>query len=255
MDLFKLDGKTALVTGASGGLGEHFARTLAGAGARVVVAARRSEHLERVAADIAGAGGEATPVVLDVTDERSVQEAFLRVDAALGGPAEILVNNSGLSREAFAHQMSETDWDAVIDTNLTGVWRVAKAAANALIAAARPGAIINIASITAYRVSQTIGAYAASKAAVDHLTRAMALELAKHGIRVNALAPGYFKTAINDAFFETDQGDKMIRRIPMRRTGALPELSGPLLLLASDAGSYMTGSTITVDGGHLQSAL
>ncbi|MEO0983149.1 MAG: SDR family oxidoreductase [Pseudomonadota bacterium] len=252
--MFELNGKTALITGASSGLGAHFSRVLSDAGARVILAARRLDRLESLAFDIAGAGGEAAPVEMDVTDPASVEAAFdwIKQD---GGAADIIVNNSGMSRDAFAHEMEEDDWSAVMDTNLTGAWRVAKAGARALIDAGKPGSIINIASITAYGTSQTLGAYAASKAAIDHLTRYMALELARHRIRVNALAPGYFITDLNSAFFETEQGEKMVRRIPMRRTGELHELAGPLLLLASDTGSYMTGSTLVVDGGHLQRGL
>ncbi len=252
--MFELTGKTALVTGASSGLGAHFARVLAQHGARVVLASRRIEKLEVLAADIVSEGGEAIAAPLDVTDASSVEAAFDQIEA-WHGPADIIVNNSGLSREAFAHEMDEADWDLVMNTNLKGVWRVAKLAADRLIKVDRPGSIINIASITAYGNRQTLSAYGVSKAAVDHLTRSMALELARHRIRVNALAPGYFVTDINSQFFETEQGAKMTRRIPMRRTGDLGELSGPLLLLASEAGSYMTGATIIVDGGHLQRAL
>lgn len=255
MDLFKVSGKTALITGASSGLGRHFAQVLAGAGAHVVLAARRMDKLEGVAADIEKRGGAALPVEMDVTSEDSVTGAFAEIAEALGRPCDILVNNSGLSKDDWYMKMTEADWNTVIDTNLTGVWRVAKHATNAMIAAGTGGSIINIASITALQPAYAVPAYAASKAAVDHLTRVMAIEAARHGIRVNALAPGYFKTAINDAFLESEQGKKMERRIPMRRFGKHEELDGALLLLASDAGSYMTGSTIVVDGGHTQLAL
>lgn len=255
MELFNLEGQTALVTGASGGLGENFARVLAKAGARVVLAARRVDRLQALAGEIEAAGGKALAVRMDVTDPGSVEAAFETVQAELGGPADIIVNNSGVSRDEWFTKMSEEDWRTVMDTNLDGVWRVAKAGANALTAAGKPGSIINIASITALRPSQTIGAYAASKAAVDHLTRVMALELARYKIRVNAIAPGYFKTDINDEFLDSELGEKMRKRVPMRRYGQYEELAGPLLLLASDAGSYMTGSTIVVDGGHVVSSL
>lgn len=255
MELFDLTGKTALITGASGGLGGSFARGLSEAGATVVLAARRLEKLEALAAEIKSAGGKALAISMDVTDPASVEAAFKTVQDELGGPADIIVNNSGISRDNWFTQMTEEDWRAVMDCNLDGVWRVAKAGANALMEAGKPGSIINIASITAKRPQYTIAAYAASKAAVDHFTRVMALELAHYGIRANALAPGYFKTDINDEFLESEPGDKMRKRIPMRRFGDHRELTGALLLLASDAGSYMTGTTIAVDGGHLVSTL
>jgi NAD(P)-dependent dehydrogenase (short-subunit alcohol dehydrogenase family) len=250
MELFELPGKTAIVTGASGGLGASFARALAKAGAGVVLAARRLEKLEALAGEIESSGGKAIAVEMDVTDPASVEAAFKTIQDTLGTPADIIVNNSGISRDNWFTQMTEEDWRAVMNTNLDGVWRVAKAGANALMEAGKPGSIINIASITALRPQYTIAAYAASKAAVDHLTRVMALESARYGIRVNAIAPGYFKTDINDEFL-----DSMRKRVPMRRFGKHEELAGALLLLASDAGSYMTGSTIVVDGGHVVSTL
>ena len=248
--MFDLSGKTALVTGASSGLGEHFAKLLAGKGAKVVIAARRAEKLEALAFEIKSAGGEALPIAMDVTSPESVDAGFALISETLGAPADILINNAGVSREAFFTQMSEEDWSTVVDTNYSAVWRVAKSAANAMMAASVSGSIVNIASITALRPSQTIAAYASSKAAVDHLTRIMALELARYKVRVNALAPGYFLTAINQDFMKTPEADKLKKRIAMRRLGEMDELSAPLLLLASDAGSYMTGSTIVVDGGH-----
>ena len=253
--MFDLTGKTALITGASSGLGASFAKVLSESGARVVIAARRLERLESLASEIKADGGAALPIAMDVTSPESVDAGFARVTAELGEPADILINNAGLSREAFFTRMSEEDWSTVVDTNYTAVWRVAKVAANAMMSAGKPGSIINIASITAHRPSHTLSAYASSKAAVDHLTRIMALEMARYHVRVNALAPGYFLTAINEDFFGTEEGAKMTDRIAMRRIGDVRELAGPLLLLASDAGSYMTGTTITVDGGHTLSPL
>ena len=255
MSLFDLTGRTALVTGASSGLGRHFAHVLSDAGACVVLAARRVDRLEEVAEAIRAKGGQATPVVMDVTSEDSVTTAFDEIQAALGRTCDILVNNSGMSREGWFREMSEADWNAVIDTNLTGVWRVAKHGANAMVTAGVKGSIINIASITAHRTQMMTTAYCVSKAGVDHMTRQMAVEMARFGVRVNAISPGYFKTEINDEFLESEEGQKMIRRIAMRRIGEIGELAGPLLLLASDAGSFMTGSTIVVDGGHMQFSL
>ncbi len=255
MNMLSVAGRTALVTGASSGLGRFFAKTLAENGARVAIAARRVERLEMLAAEIAEAGGEALPVAMDVTDPASVDEGFDALEAHFGAPADILINNAGLSRDAWSIDMSEEDWSTVVDTNLTSVWRVAKATASRLKEAGKPGAIVNISSITALRPALMLSAYAASKAGVDHLTRVMAVEMARYGVRVNAIAPGYFKTEINDDFLDGEQGQQMMKRVPMRRMGEYHELAGPLLLLVSDAGSYMTGETIVVDGGHSRMSL
>ena len=251
MGMFNLTERTALITGASSGLGRHFAGVLAEAGAHVVLAARRMDRLAAVAEEIVKRGGKALPVEMDVTREDSVTGAFAEIKEALGRPCDIVVNNSGMSREGWFTKMAEDDWNAVIETNLTGVWRVAKHGANAMTAAKVPGSIINVASITGLRTQMMSTAYCVSKAGVEHMTRNMALEMARFGVRVNAIAPGYFKTELNDSYLESEAGAQMIQRIAQRRIGDLPELSGPLLLLASDAGSYMTGSTIVVDGGHL----
>ncbi len=255
MSLFSLANRTALVTGASSGLGEHFAHVLAGAGATVVIAARRMDRLEDVAADIAAKGGKALPVEMDVTRDGSVVAAFDSIREALGRPCDIVINNSGMSRSGWFREQSDEDWNAVMDTNLTGVWRVGKHATNAMIAAGAKGAIVNIASITAHRTQFMTTAYCVSKAGVDHLTRHMALENARYGIRVNAISPGYYKTAINDEYLDSEAGEAMRKRIAFRRFGEYRELDGALLLLSSEAGSYMTGSTIVVDGGHLLSPI
>lgn len=255
MSLFSLANRTALVTGASSGLGRHFAGVLAKAGASVVVAARRLDKLEEVAAEIEAKGGKALAVEMDVTDDGSVVAAFDSIREALGRPCDVVINNSGMSREGWYREQSEEDWNAVIDTNLTGVWRVGKHATNALINAKAKGSIVNIASITAHRTQYMTTAYCVSKAGVDHLTRHMALESARYGIRVNAISPGYYKTAINDEYLESEAGEAMRKRIAFRRFGEYRELDGALLLLSSEAGSYMTGSTIVVDGGHLLSPI
>ncbi len=253
-DRFDVSDRVVLVTGASSGLGEHFARLLAGAGAVVAVGARRTERLEALAEAIAADGGQAFPVALDVTDAGSIGAAFDAVEAALG-TVTVLVNNSGVAATARTYEMSEEEWDRVLDTNLKGAWLVAREAARRMVAGGTPGAIVNIASIVAYGVAGGLGAYGASKAGLAHLTRTMASELARHHIRVNAIAPGYIETEINRGYFETDAGQRTIARIPQRRIGTPEALDGPLLLLASDASAYMTGSVLTVDGGHLCASL
>jgi len=255
MSLFSLANKTALVTGASSGLGEHFAQVLSEAGAHVVLSARRLKRLEALAAKIERAGGKALPVEMDVTDPDSVEAAFATIKESLGRPCDVIVNNSGLSREGWFTEMSEEDWNLVINTNLNGVWRVAKHGARAMKEAGASGSIINIASITAHRTQMLTTAYCVSKAGVDHMTRQMAVEMARYNVRVNAISPGYYKTAINDDYLDSEAGEKMRKRIPMRRFGAYEELNGALLLLASEAGSYMQGTTVVVDGGHMLAAL
>jgi NAD(P)-dependent dehydrogenase (short-subunit alcohol dehydrogenase family) len=247
---FSLEGRTALVTGASSGLGQHFARVLARAGAGVVLAARRVDRLRELEAEIRAAGGSAWAVPLDVTDRASVTGAFDAGEAA-AGPVSILVNNAGVGAEAFFARMSEQEWRDTLAVNLDGVFRAGQEAARRMAARGQGGSIVNIASILGFGVIKSLSAYAASKAAVVSLTKSMALELARDKVRVNAIAPGYFATEINAGFFETDAGKRLLSKTPMGRLGKLAELDGPLLLLASDAGAFMTGSTITVDGGHL----
>lgn len=246
---YDLTGRTALVTGASSGLGVHFARVLAAHGADVAVAARRAEKVSALAEEIVAAGGKAEALRLDVTDAASVSEAFD------GRRFDIVVNNAGIAFNGPALATPEADWRQVIDTDLTGVFLVSQAAATAMAADEQGGSIINIASILGKRVAGGLSAYAAAKAAVVQLTRAHALEWARHGIRVNAICPGYIETDINREFFATEAGQKLVRRIPMRRLGQMEDLSAPLLLLASDHGRFMTGSELVVDGGHLVTSL
>jgi NAD(P)-dependent dehydrogenase (short-subunit alcohol dehydrogenase family) len=249
-----LTGKCALVTGAFGGLGRHFALTLASAGASVALAGRRVDAGQKVAAEIRAAGGRASIHTMDVTDSESVRAAI--EDAAVElGPVTILVNNAGVAVTKAFLDVTETDWASVVDVNLSGAWRVAQAAARYMQANGHGGSIINIASITGLRVAGSISSYVASKAGLIQLTKAMALELARFNIRVNALAPGYIETDINRDFFATESGQTLVKRIPQRRIGKPEELDGPLLLLASDASSYMTGSVLVADGGHLVSSL
>ena len=245
-----LSGKSALITGASGGLGLHFAKVLARQGASVTLAARRAEALEAGRKEIVDAGGRAEVLALDVADAGSVGDTFARLP-----PFDIVVNNAGISGAGRAMDLSERDWDAVMDVNLKGAFLVAQAAARAMKEGRRGGSIVNIASIAGLRVAGDLSAYAASKAGLIQLTKALALEWARFGIRVNALCPGYIETDINRDFFATPAGEAMVKRIPQRRLGRPEDLDGALLLLASDAGRYMTGSVIAVDGGHLLSSL
>jgi NAD(P)-dependent dehydrogenase (short-subunit alcohol dehydrogenase family) len=249
-----LAGRNALVTGANGGLGSHFAQTLARAGASVAVCARRPESLDEVRDAICALGTRVECIALDVTDAASVAAAFDAAAAALG-PITVVVNNAGVAVTKPILDQTEDDWRQVVSVNLDGAWRVAQAAARHMVRHAQGGSIVNVASVLGLRVTAQVPAYAASKAALVQLTKAMALELARHRIRVNALAPGYVETSINREFFASEAGQAMIKRIPQRRIGTPQDLDGPLLLLASDAGAYMTGAIVAVDGGHLVSSL
>ncbi len=249
-EIFSLAGKRVLVTGASSGFGAHFARVLAGAGADLILAARRVEKLQETASAVREMGREAEVVPMDVSDYESVESAFMKI-----AEFDVLVNNAGVSRLGATHEISKKDWDAVIDTNLNGVWHVSRFAINRWVNAGKPGNIINIASVLGLRVSGQLGPYTASKAAVVQLTKSMALDYARNNIRCNAICPGYFKTDINREWLESPAGEKQIKRIPYKRVGDIPELDGPLLLLASDASSYMSGAAVPVDGAHLCNAL
>jgi NAD(P)-dependent dehydrogenase (short-subunit alcohol dehydrogenase family) len=251
---FDLTGKVALVTGASSGLGVHFARTLAAAGASVAIAARRADRLASLQAELQLAGARSVAVELDVQSGDSITAAFAAAEEALG-PIDIVVNNAGISIVKPALEMPVEDWDAVVNTNLRGAWLVSQAAGKRWLMSKRPGVIVNIASILGLRTIGQVAPYNASKAGLIHLTRALAMEWARHDIRVNAICPGYIETEMNGDFWKTPAGQRLIDRIPQRRIGKPEHLDGSLLLLASEAGSFMTGSVLTVDGGHTVSSL
>jgi NAD(P)-dependent dehydrogenase (short-subunit alcohol dehydrogenase family) len=254
MDLMSVESRVAFVTGASSGLGAHFARTLARHGAHVILAARRPLATISASSAFNRSTRRAHAVALDVADAASVDAAIAAGEQALG-PLSILINNAGVSGQARFTDATEADWRDVMAVNLDGVFRVGQAAARRMMAHGHGGSIVNIASIIAFSTMKQLAAYGASKAAVVSLTKSMALELASARIRVNAIAPGYFSTEINESFWATDAGKAMIKRIPQRRLGQYQDLDGPLLLLASDAGAFMTGSVVVVDGGHLLSSV
>jgi NAD(P)-dependent dehydrogenase (short-subunit alcohol dehydrogenase family) len=251
---FRLDGRVALVTGASSGLGAHFARVLAAHGARIALVARRADRIAAVVAAIRDAGGDAAGWPMDVTAQASVDAAIAEIAGRFGG-IDVLVNNAGIAATRPFLEIEAADWQSIIDTNLTGMMRVGQAVARSMAARGTGGAIVNVASILGLRTAAQLAPYAAAKAGVISLTQTMALELARHRIRVNALAPGYIETDLNRDFLRSPAGQTLARRVPMRRFGEPSDLDGPLLLLAAEAGGFMTGVTLPVDGGHLLSFL
>lgn len=255
LNIFSLKGKTVLITGASSGIGAHLARLASRAGAQVVLTARRLERLNALAQELQAQGQQALAVTLDVTDRASVEAAFDSAEAKFG-LVDVVLNNAGIGNGIRALNVSEQDWRNMLATNLDGVWRVAQCAAQRMAKQNKPGSIINVASILGLRAGTGHSHYSAAKAGVVQLSKSLALEFARYNIRVNALAPGYFKTEMNDAYFESEKGRSYIQDIvPMRRLGSLKELEGPFLLLASEAGSFITGEVLAVDGGHLVSSL
>lgn len=245
-----LRGKVALVTGASSGLGAHFASLLALSGAEVILVARRAEKLEAVVAGIRSSGGNARPAPVDVADAASVRALWAAI-----GAVDILINNAGVARSKPLLEEDEADWDYVVDTNARGAFLIATSAAREMISEGRKGSIVNIASILGLRQAKQVASYAVSKAALLQMTKVMALELARFGIRVNSLCPGYIATDFNQDFLESAAGKRLLERIPQQRFGSMDDLNGPLLLLASDASRFMTGSELVVDGGHVVSSL
>jgi NAD(P)-dependent dehydrogenase (short-subunit alcohol dehydrogenase family) len=246
---FRLDGHAALVTGASSGLGERFASVLAAAGAVTVLAARRIDRLEALAARIVAAGGRAACVAMDITDIASIREGVATAERLAGQPIGVLVNNSGISRQGPLADVEAEDFDAILDTNTRGTFFVAQAVARRLIATKSEGRIINIASAAGLKPLRQIGVYAISKAAVVHMTKAMASEWARHAITVNAICPGYIETDINRDYFASESGGRLRALLPRRRVGLPQDLDGLLLLLASPSSHFINGAIIAADDG------
>ncbi|BBB96444.1 MULTISPECIES: SDR family NAD(P)-dependent oxidoreductase [Bradyrhizobium] len=249
-DLFDVSKEIILITGASQGLGRQFARVLAAHGAAVVLAARQTAKLKGLEEEIKVKGGRAAAVQMDVADISGIAKALDAAEAALG-PITVLINNAGIAIEKLSTEQTEADWDAVIGANLKGAYFLATELARRMIARKQPGNIINVASVLGQGVLKAVSPYAISKAGMIQGTKAMALELAGNNIRVNALAPGYIDTEMNHDFWSTPAGERLAKRIPQRRVGAESDLDGAIMLLASNASRYMTGTVVTVDGGFL----
>ncbi len=247
---FALDGRVAVITGASSGIGAHLATTLARAGCAVAPAARRNDKLESLAATLSGDGSEALPVVMDVNDRQSVEAAFAQIIERFGR-VDVLVNNAGVAEPQKFLEMTEQAWARVLDTDLSAVWRVGQAAARQMVRQKTGGSIINVASVLGVAVQRSQANYSAAKAGVIQLTKTMALELGRKGVRVNALAPGWFATEMNREFLHSERGHAHIAGLLPQRPGELSELDGAVLLLAGNAGSYINGSTLIVDGGAI----
>jgi NAD(P)-dependent dehydrogenase (short-subunit alcohol dehydrogenase family) len=256
LDRFRLDGQTIAITGASSGFGHHFAGVLASAGARVVLGARRVEKLEARVDELRAAGHDASAVPLDVRDADSLA-AFLDAAWTHSGRLDVLIQNAGVEAGANTYEtIDEEDWDTVLDTNLKSAWLGAKLYTQRVKDSGQGGGnVLNIGSLTAFRTIKGQFPYAVSKAGLHKATEVMALEGAKHGIRVNTLAPGYILTDVSRLLLEGPTSGEFVKGIPQRRYGEFEDLDGPLLLLCSDASRYMTGSTVTVDGGHAVASL
>lgn len=241
-----LEGRNILLTGASAGLGLHFAHTLAEAGANLALGARRVERLDALSAELRKAGTKVEAVALDVTDAKSVIAAIDKAEKALG-PLDVLVNNAGVASPKWIVDTTEADYDMIMDTNAKGAWLVAQEVGRRMIARKKGGQIVNIASMGGLVPSRHLGAYGMSKAAAIHMTKAMALEWARHGINVNAICPGYVSTEMNGEFFASNEGKKFVATFLRRRLMEPSDLDAPLLMLASAASRAMTGSVITCD--------
>lgn len=252
--LFGLTGKVALITGGGTGIGREAAIALARSGAKVAVVGRRIDKLEESVAAIKAAGGQAMATAMDVSDPASIHSGLDAIQAELG-VVDILINNAGVESEHTLAQTDETEWDRVLGVNLVGPWRLAKELLETWSKLSRGGNIINIGSITGLAPQKGLATYAISKAAILHMTKIMALEWARYGVRINAIAPGYYRTDMSADFLDSPSGQKLIKNIPMRRPGELSELVGAMVYLASDASSYMSGATLVIDGGHLVRSL
>lgn len=249
-EIFSLAGEVALVTGASSGLGHRFAQVLAANGAKVALVARRAERLDALKKKIEGAGGQAVAVEADVLDRDAMKKAFDAAEKAFG-TVTILVNNAGIAHADRILDLSEEEWRRVLSTNLDAVFYWSQEGARRMLDAGKKGAIVNIASVLGFGVSKGVAAYAVAKAGVVQITKALALELTFKGVRANAIAPGWFVTEINSDYLASDEGQAKLRKIPAGRFGQDGDLDGALLLLASKAGSYITGTTIVADGGQI----
>jgi 3-oxoacyl-[acyl-carrier protein] reductase len=249
-EMFSLKGRVALVTGASSGLGVQFARALAENGAAIALVARRADRLKALRDEIEGKGGKAVAIEADVTDRAAMTRAFETAEKAFG-TVTILVNNAGIAHGGRAVEMAPEEWRKVLSTNLDAVFFWAQEAARRMLAAKKQGSVVNIASVLGLAGAKGAVAYATAKAGVVQVTKALAVELAFKGVRVNAIAPGWFVTEMNDEYLGSEAGTAIKREIPMGRFGNAGDLDGALLLLTSDAGSYITGATIVVDGGQV----
>ena len=249
-EIFSVKDKVILITGASSGFGKHFALTLSNAGAKIILSARRQEALDKLSKEIKNSGNESIAIPLDVSSKDSVTNLIKESESKMGH-IDVLINNAGISDPTWFKDLSEENWLNVMETNLNGAFRVAKQVSELMTRQERPGSIINIASILGLRVGVQQTSYAVSKAGLTQLTKMMALELARNNIRVNAIAPGYIKSEMTKDFFNTSEGKNYMNKIPQKRFGDPQHLDGAILLLASEASSFMTGSVITVDGGHL----
>lgn len=250
-DRFSMQGRIALVTGASSGMGRHFVKTLAQAGAKVICAARRKDSIETIAAEIRSEGGQAAAIELDIGSTDSVTRAFDEAEKAFGAPVDALVNNAGQIVFAPFPDISDEQWGNIINVNLSGCMRMSREFSKRLIAAGKPGSIVNITSITGQQTKPYLSIYGTAKAGLIHFTKQLAIDLLPHNIRANSIAPGYFRTEMVDWYFDSPEGKLEVENLPAKRVGNLEELDGPLLLLASDAGSYLNGVILPVDYGHV----
>jgi NAD(P)-dependent dehydrogenase (short-subunit alcohol dehydrogenase family) len=251
LERFSLKGRTALVSGASSGMGRHFVQTLADAGAKVICAARRKDSIESVAKLIRDGGGQAVAVELDIGNTDSVTHAFDAAEKAFGTQVDLLINNAGQIVFAPFPDISDEQWSNLMNVNLTGCMRMSREFSKRLIAAGKPGSIVNITSITGQQTKPYLSIYGTAKAALIHFTKQLAIDLLPHKIRANSIAPGYFRTELVDWYFDTPEGKSEVENLPAKRVGLLEELDGPLLLLASEAGSYLNGVILPVDYGHV----